>query len=51
MKMKFTGSSYAGELEWKQKIATKYSRDKLSLSNDSLHIFSDCQSAIVGIMS
>ena len=49
--MKCTESSYVGELEWKQKIATKYSRDKLSLSNDSLHIFSDCQSAILGIMS
>ena len=44
------GSSYKGELE-AVKIATEYVRDKLSPSNDSLHIFSDCQSAIVALTS
>ena len=34
-------SSYAGELE-AIKITAEYARDNLSLSSDSLHIFSDC---------
>ena len=41
-------SSYEGELE-AIKIAIEYARDSLSPSNDSLHIFSDCQSAILAV--
>ena len=44
------GSSYEGELE-AIKIAIEYTRDNISPSNDSLHIFSDCQSAILAIIS
>ena len=43
-------SSCGRELE-AIKIATEYERDKLLPSNDSLHIFSDCQSAILAITS
>ena len=39
----YMGSSYKGELE-AIKIATEYARDNISPSNDSLHIFSNCQS-------
>ena len=42
------GSSYKEELE-AIKIATKYSRDIIFPSNDSLHVFSDCQSAILAV--
>ena len=42
------GSSYQGELEAIQ-IATEYAKDNLSPSNDSLDIFSNCQSAILAI--
>ena len=31
-------------------MPTEYARDILSLSNDSLHIFSDCHSAMLVIM-
>ena len=48
--MERMGSSYERELK-AIKIATEYARDNLSLSNDSLHIFSDYQSAILTIMS
>ena len=41
--------SYEGKLE-AIKIATEYVRD-ISPSNDSLHIFSDCQSAISTVTS
>ena len=44
------GSSYEGELEAK-KIATEYARGNLLPSNNSLHIFSDCQSAILAVTS
>ena len=44
------GSSHEGELE-AMKIATEYARYNLSPSNDSLHIFSDCQSAILAVTS
>ena len=43
------GSSYEGELK-AVKIATEYVRDNISPSNDSLHIFSDCQSAISAVL-
>ena len=43
-------SSYEGELE-AIKIATEYARDNISPSNDSLHIFSDCQSAVSAVTS
>ena len=46
----YMGSSYKGELE-AIKIATEYARDNISPSNDSLHIFSDCQSAISAVTS
>ena len=46
----YMGSSYEGELG-AIKIATEYPRDSLSPSNDSLHIFSDCQSAILAVTS
>ena len=48
--VKYMGSSYEGELE-ATKTATKYARDNISPSNDSLHIFSDCQSAISAVTS
>ena len=48
--VKYMGSSYEGELEAVQ-IATEYARDNISPSNDSLHIFSDCQSAISAVTS
>ena len=48
--VKCMGSSYEGELE-AIKIAKEYARDNLSPSNDSLHIFSDCQAAILGVTS
>ena len=38
------GSSYEEELE-AIKIVTEYARDNISPSNDSLHIYSDSQSA------
>ena len=42
------GSSYEGELDVEAiKMATEYATDTISCSNDSLHIFSDCQSAIL----
>ena len=44
------GSSYEGGLE-AIKIATGYGRDNISPSNDSLHIFSDHQSAILAVTS
>ena len=44
------GSSYEEELE-AIKLATEYARDNLSSSNDSFHIFSDCQSAILAVTS
>ena len=43
-------SSYEGKLD-AIKIATAYARDNISPSNDSLHIFSDCQSAILAVTS
>ena len=43
-------SSYEGELE-AIKIVTEYAKDNLLLSNDSVHIFSDCQSAILAVTS
>ena len=47
--MKCMGSSYEGEIE---AIATEYAWDNVSPSNDSLHIFTDCQqSAILAMMS
>ena len=46
----YMGSSYKGELE-AIKIATEYARDNISPSNVSLHIFSDCQSAISAVTS
>ena len=48
--VKYMGSSYEGELE-AIKIATEYARDNISPSNVSLHIFSDCQSAISAVTS
>ena len=48
--VKCMGSSYEGELE-AIKIATEHARDNLSPSNDSLHIFSGCQSAILAVTS
>ena len=48
--VKYMGSSYEGELEAVQ-IATEYARGNISPSNDSLHIFSDCQSAISAVTS
>ena len=48
--VKYMGSSYEGELE-AIKIATEYARDNISPSNDSLHIFSNCQSAISAVTS
>ena len=48
--VKYMGSNYEGELE-AIKIATEYARDNISPSNDSLHIFSDCQSAISAVTS
>ena len=44
------GSSYEGELE-AIKIETEYARDNISPSNNGLHIFSDCQSAILTAIS
>ena len=44
------GSSYEGELE-AIKIATKHVRYNNSPSNDSLHIFSNCQSPISAVTS
>ena len=46
--VEWMGSSYQGELEAIQ-IATEYAKDNLSPSNDSLDIFSNCQSAILAI--
>ena len=46
--VEWMGSSYQGELEAIQ-IATEYTKDNLSPSNDSLDIFSNCQSAILAI--
>ena len=43
-------SSYERELEV-IKIATVNARDNLSTSNYSLHVFSDCQSAILIVTS
>ena len=43
-------SSYEGELE-AIKIAPEYARDSIFPSNDNLHIFSDCQSAILAVTS
>ena len=48
--VKYMGSSYEGELE-AIKIATEYARDNISPSNDSLQIFSNCQSAISAVTS
>ena len=48
--VKYMESSYEGELE-AIKIATEYARDNISPSDDSLHIFSDCQSAISAVTS
>ena len=48
--LKFFFFSYQWELE-AIKIATEYARNNLSPSNDSLHIFSDCQSAILAVTS
>ena len=48
--IKCVGSSYERELE-AIKIATEYARDNISPSNDGLHIFSDCQSAILAVIS
>ena len=42
--VKYMGSSYEEELE-AIKIVTEYARDNISPSNDSLHIYSDSQSA------
>ena len=47
---KYMGSCHEGELE-AIKIATEYARDNIFPSNDSLHIFSDCQSAISDVTS
>ena len=44
------GSSFEGELKT-IKTATEYARDSLSPSNDSLHILSNCQSAILAVTS
>ena len=41
---------YEEELE-AIKIATEYVRENISPSNDSLHIFSNCQSAISAVTS
>ena len=46
--VEWMGSSYQGELEAIQ-IATEYTKDNFSPSNDSLDIFSNCQSAILAI--
>ena len=48
--VKCMGYSYEEELA-AIKIATEYARDNLSSSNDSLHIFSECQSAILAVTS
>ena len=48
--VKYMGSTYEGELE-AIKIATEYARDNISPSNDSFHIFFDCQSAILAVTS
>ena len=48
--VKYMGSSYEGELE-AIKIAAEYARGNISPSNDSLHIFPDCQSAISAVTS
>ena len=42
--VKYMGFSYEEELE-AIKIVTEYARDNISPSNDSLHIYSDSQSA------
>ena len=44
--VKCMGLSYERDLE-AIRIGTEYARDNLSPSNDSLHIFSGCQSAIL----
>ena len=44
------GPTYEGKLEAVE-IATEYARDNLSPSNDSLYIFSDCQSAKLAVTS
>ena len=48
--VKYIGSSYEEKLEV-IKIATEYARDNISPSNDSFHIFLDCQSAILAVTS
>ena len=48
--VKYMGSSYDGKLE-AIKIATEYAGDIISPSNDSLHIFPDCHSAISAVNS
>ena len=48
--VKYIGSSYEEKLEV-IKIATEYARDNISPSNDSFHIFFDCQSAILAVTS
>ena len=48
--MKCMGSSYEEELE-AMNIAREYARYILSSSNYTLHIFFDCQSTVLAIMS
>ena len=48
--VKCMGSSYKVELE-AIKIAPNYAWNNLTPSNDSLHIFSDCQSVILAVTS
>ena len=47
---KYMGSSFEGESK-AIKIAAEYARDNISPSNDSLHIFSNCLSAILAVVS
>ena len=44
------GSSYEEDVE-AIKVATEFARDNISFSNDSLHIFSECQSSILAVPS
>ena len=48
--VKYMGSSFEGESK-AIKIAAEYARDNISPSNDSLHIFSNCLSAILAVVS
>ena len=48
--VKYVGSNYEGELEAIKKV-TEYAKDNIPPSSNSLHIFADCQSAILAATS